>query len=736
MSLTMAPSPLPLVPDSPFRPSMPSDVNRLLAAQRLALLGYSRKFSSPPVPANPLSTQSPFEHNPAKSSQNIPKSSQPALSSVARRKLRIANNSVPSYALGNTSNADHMSPATSISNSDSNSSKSTQDLPVLASIGVVDMRFLTRQPPTVQKSETPKLPKSASKESSVGTPTSPSAPLAAGPAPKNQRPKASTRAAPAATTNGKSKASTATSSNKPDDNKDALKYKHAFLFRPESQQPTSGPYVRYSPMYHYYHPYRNMHREAIKAEWSRLHPVVERIPPPEEEEAVTPPRRTSGRQKKTNVRGVAARGRDKSNKKGAAAAAAATSQNNDTPASPLLANGRRSRANAKAKTGGAKTAKGKGGRASAGGAANKRKRADLEEEDKQVGVKEEGVPTPPTKRPRRGAAAAAAIATAALEADDAASNKDEGSPTEALDDGEPKTAVKRRMRPNARKTAAARAAAMEAKVSHTSQSSLGNDSRDLAKQKQKKRSTEDGEATEDEGEGEGEGEGDAEIEGDGIPGSPKDDESVSKPDDSQPAETPGDDFDRTLGDGAGAEKDEGALENEQTGEVEGEQDLEPEPERKSKSSRGKGGFGAARGSRAKTKRGGFGGQKRVSTRGTPRGTPKLVPMDDETSSLAADQEDGAPVGRRNTRKAVPGESALGITVNSTPSGGKSKRAGGGKKQRQDAAETPQGDDVIVDPMLLEEQMSMSQHMNGAPEHDATLVEDERMITPSDHAIAT
>ena len=717
---------------------MPSEINRLLAAQRLALLGYSRQVSSPPVvPSVPLSTQSfPL----AKTSQNVQQLPQSTLSSVARRKLRIANNSVPSYALGIMHNADQMSPTPSTSNNDSNSSKSTQEIPILAPVGVVDMRFLTRQPPTVQKPEIPKQAKSASKESSVGTPTSPSAPLAAGPTPKNQRPKTSNRAAPAATNGKSNSSSTATTSNKLDDNKDTLKSKHAFLFRPESEQPTSGPYVRYSPMYHYYHPYRNMHREAIKAEWSRLHPVVERIPPPEEEEAVTPPRRTSGRQKKTNVRGVAARGRDKSSKKGAAAAAAAaaaTSQNNDAiPASPLLPNGRRSRANAaKAKSGGAKSAKGKGGRASGGGAANKRKRAEFEEDDKPGGNKEEVVPTP--KRPKRGAAAAAAIATAALEADDAGSNKDEGSPTEAQDDGEPKTAVKRRMRPNARKTAAARAAAMEAKVSYTSQPLLRNDHRDLVKQKQKKRSTEDGEASEEEGDGENENENEHEGDGEGLLESLKDDESVSKPDESQPAETPGGDLDLPLGASAGVEKDETALENDLPADgAEGEQEPEPEPERKTKASRGKGGFGA-KGSRAKTKRGGFGATKRASTRGTPRGTPRTVSMDDEGESLPPDQEDIAPVsGRRNTRKvAAPGESALGITVNPVPAGGKSKRAGG-KKSRQDTNETLQEDDVVVDPMLLEDQMAMSQLVTGATELDPPAIEDDHMSTSGDHVVPT
>lgn len=465
---------------------MSNEINRLLAAQRLALLGYSRQINSLPIPtvgdANPLSTQalkvamqSSVESSFTKISTNPQPPSQSALSSVARRKQRIANYSVPSYALGIVSDAAHTPPAPSPSNGDSTSSQSSQtslNRPVLAPVGVVDMRFLTRQPPTIQKPALENQPKSASKESSVGTPTSPSAPLASGPPPKNQRPKPTAPAAPAAATNGKSNSSTATASNggnKSDTvDKDALKSKHAFLFRPESQQPTSGPYVRYSPMYHYYHPYRNLHREAIKEEWMRLHPVVERVQPPEEEEAVTPPRRTSGRQKKTNVRGVAARGRDKTTKRGAAAAAVTSSQTNDAPlASPQIGNSRRSRANAAKSRNGARTANRKGGRTS-GNAASKRKRAEIEEDDKQTGGKDEGIPLPPPKRPRRGAAALAAIATAeaARDTEEAGSNKDEGSPNEAHDDGEPKTAVKRRMRPNARKTAAARAAAMEAKVSH------------------------------------------------------------------------------------------------------------------------------------------------------------------------------------------------------------------------------------------------------------------------------
>jgi hypothetical protein len=588
------------------------------------------------------------------------------------------------------------------------------------------MRFLVRQPPAIQKPSVEKQPKSASKESSVGTPTSSSDPLAATAlAPKNQRPKP---VAPAAATNGKSTSSTATASNggnKSDTvEKDALKSKHAFLFRPESEQPSSGPFFRYSPMYHYYHPYRNLHRQAIKDEWNRLHPIVERIPPPEEEEVATPPRRTSGRQKKTNVRGVAARGRSDKSKKGAATAPAASQTNDVTPASPLLPNGRRSRANAaKSKNGGARAAAKKGGRAT-GNAANKRKRAEIEEEDKQIGGNDEAIPVPPIKRPRRGAAAlAAALATAeaAREAEEAGSNKDEASPTEAQDDGEPKTTVKRRMRPNARKTAAARAAAMEAKVSHTSQQLPRNDNRDTAKQKQKKRSTEDGESIEDNGDEEGALE------------SLKDDESVSKPDESQPAETPGADLDIP----AGVDKDEALVDTELRAEPDAEQDVEPE--RKTKATRGKGGFGAGKGPRAKTKRGGFGAQKRASgltinTRGTPRGTPKQVPVDDETGSLPPDQDESriqsAPVGRRNTRKVAPSESGVGIAVNPPA---KPKRLGGGRKSRHEASalaqvQDPNGvtreDPVAVDPMLIaEDAMSMSQHTAGDVEPDPAAMEE-------------
>jgi hypothetical protein len=478
----VAPSPLPLVQVPGHRISSYNNSISSYSAQRLALLGRARLQPAPPFQQPTLTTQQTNNSahlstsfnsisKPVDVSSINSKLALPEVSSVARRKQQLAKSSVPTYAFGDAGNSNQTSPQFLIDSNESEStaqSISSSHQPAPARIGVVDIRFLIRQPPSVQKSPL-QVPKSVSKESSVGSPNSPSAPLSAA-APKNQRPKTTTRVVSAAA-NGKPSRSrpkpTATvdpdTSGSPEADKSKPKIqKHAFLFLPESEQPTSGPYIRFSPMYHYYHPYRNLHREAVKAEWARLHPVVEQVPSPEEEEATTPPRRTSGRQKKaTNVRGVAARNKnDKANKK----TQAVVSQVNEVAvSSPAPAGGRRSRATAKGKAG-KPTPKAKVVRPPIS-SANKRKRAELDEEDKQTAGKEEVPPTPPSKRPRRGAATAAiALSAAAQEAEDAASAKEEVSPTDAPDDLDQQRVVKRRMRPNARKTAAARAAAMVAKV--------------------------------------------------------------------------------------------------------------------------------------------------------------------------------------------------------------------------------------------------------------------------------
>jgi hypothetical protein len=457
----VAPEPLPLVASSQLK--APSSIDRAwhTAAHRLTLIGHARVHLVQTTAHSGLTARATEQASLSDSNTNLQKS---ALSSVAKRKQRLASTSIPTYARAMTHSSSGLSPSPMSPDDSHSGTEQSSSVPLaFAPVGVVDMRFLTRQPPALQKTVA-QQPKSSSKPSSVSTPTTPLAPLA-GSVSKNQRPKA--RAAPAipAATNGKSTKirphSTATAMILQDSmaTDQAKKSKPEFLFRPESEQPTRGPYIRFSPMYHYYHPYRNLHREAIKAEWMRLHPVIEAPAPPEEEEVVTPPRRTSGRQKKpANAKGVG-KGKAEKGKK----AAAGTSQTVEvTGTSPPPTGGRRSRAANKLKGTAKATGKGKGvgGR----GPGNKRKRAEFEEEEKQVPNKEEAEPTPPFKRPRRGAAAAAIALAAAQEAEEAGSNREEAEGGEEQDGTEPRQ-IKRRMRPNARKTAAARAAAMEAKVS-------------------------------------------------------------------------------------------------------------------------------------------------------------------------------------------------------------------------------------------------------------------------------
>lgn len=459
----LASEPLPLVASPALRVPLSIDKARLAAAHRLALIGHARVHLVQPTPHHRSTPHATEQSSPSNANDILQKST---LSSVAKRKQRLANSSIPTYARATTHSSPGLSPSPmSPEESQTTTDKSSSGSLSFAPVGVVDMRFLSRQPPALQKTVA-QQPKSSSKPSSVSTPTTPPAPLA-GSVPKNQRPKArQAGAVPAAAINGKStkaRPNRSIATAVPiDDSMSAdnlKKTKLAFLFRPESEQPTRGPYIRFSPMYHYYHPYRNLHREAIKAEWVRLHPVVEAPPPQEEEEVVTPPRRTSGRQKKAaNAKGVG-KGKGEKGKK----AAAGTSQSNEaTGTSPPPTGGRRSRAanKAKAPAKGPGKGKGLGGR----GPGSKRKRAEFEEEEKQQVSKEEVEPTPPSKRPRRGAAAAAIALSAAQEAEEAGSTREEVEGTEEQDGNEPRQ-IKRRMRPNARKTAAARAAAMEAKVS-------------------------------------------------------------------------------------------------------------------------------------------------------------------------------------------------------------------------------------------------------------------------------
>lgn len=458
MSL-VALNPLPLVSLSSPRHETPIDVSLLNPSQRLALIGHARVQQSPltkpaqtqpPATLSIQTTKSPIIYAQSPAPGTYPTvAAQSKLSSVARRKHRIANNNPGSYSFQDRSDLFKTSSASSAttSSSDVMSPNANANGPLLAPVGIVDMRFLTRQPPHVQKTQ-PEKPKVVSKDTSESTPPTPPAVIG----PTKNRVKAS---GARAVTGAGQPAPPASDDQSADKEQDKSKQvSSAFLFRPESQQPARGPYFRFSPMYHYYHPYRNLHREAIKAEWARLHPVIERPQPVQEEGVATPPRRTSGRQKKpANGRGTAAKGKnaDKGAKK-------PESQANEVATNSPLAAGRRSRATAaaaagpKAKPASKVAPKGKG-RLSTG---SKRKRAEVEEEEKPA---EEAVP--PAKRPRRGAAAAAAALAAAQEAEETASK--EVSPTEAQEETETRV-IKRRMRPNARKTAAARAAAMVAKV--------------------------------------------------------------------------------------------------------------------------------------------------------------------------------------------------------------------------------------------------------------------------------
>ncbi|CAG7854507.1 SubName: Full=Uncharacterized protein {ECO:0000313/EMBL:CCA67595.1} [Serendipita indica DSM 11827] len=692
MSL-VAPSPLPLISAPPLEKITPSNLNQLIAARRLALIGDARVQVAPlvaqPIPGSSQSVKGPSNisiNSPNPENNHPPSTTQSAssltLSSVARRKQRLANDSVPSSAYTAPSPGHHAASPSQSSTSSGAVSYMSRNITELAPVGVVDMRFLIRQPPTVQKgASTPSQgQKPGSKSSSVGTPTSPSGPLSVT-TPKNQRPKSTVRAAAAVIGKSRSMPSDQPEVTLLEPEKDANKHlKHAFLFRPDSEQPRSGPFVRYSPMYHYYHPYRNLHREAIKTEWARLHPVVERAPPQPEEQVVTPPRRTSGRHKKgANTRGTGGKGKDK--KKGAAATADTTAtavegegdaanaaggdlQGNDaTATTPPPTNGRRSRANGKGKGGAVKgVGKGKNTR-NALAASGKRKRTEFEEEEKAGVAKEEATPTPPNKRPRRGAAAASALALAAAAqetADDAGSPKDEASHAEGQEDPE-RRIVKRRMRPNARKTAAARAAAMEAK-------------------KQKKRSNEDGDMS-----------GTAEnAEDDEGAESLKDEENASKGEGSPKPETPRDpDVDPET---QSVDKEDHQQGDESV--IDPEADQDQDTERRSKPTRGKG--GARGGPKGKGRRGGLAAMSKrgsafsINTRGTPRGTPKSIPPEDDTESVAH-VDDAASI-----RGAVEHDA-----IAHTPAKGKGKKAGEPKRRGNWRSTGPSGieESAPTTPML-------------------------------------
>ncbi|KAG8833985.1 hypothetical protein FRC17_009767 [Serendipita sp. 399] len=571
MSL-VAPRSFPLIERPVLAHSIPSDSERLAVARRLVLIGNARVQLAPPVAQptrSPNQTDIESRAHIATENTKSPKDIQPKapepLSSVARRKLRLANSSVPSYPFGNTPpslSAAALSPLSTNSSNTSSEPTNDRDLPELAPVGVVDMRFLTRQPPSAQKMAN-KAPKSTSKSSSAGTPT-------------------------------------------------------------------------------------------------------KRAPPPQEEEITTPPRRTSGRQKRGNGRGVAAKGKSaEKGKKGSTNAAAATtgSQGNEITGTspPPPASGRRSRAaigKGKGIAASKGQAKGKGAKGAAGPGSNKRKRGDFEEDEKVQEGKEENPPTPPTKRPRRGAAAVAAALAAAQEAaEDAGSAKDEPSPTDAQDDSE--RVIKRRMRPNARKTAAARAAAMVAK--------------------QKRKSVEDVSVA---------GTAD-DNDDDEAADSGKEDDGVLKPEGSQRADSPHEETADQEVPNDDVEVPHPVAESLEGAEQEVEQDQET-VDRRTKPARGKG--GNTRGGRGKNRRGFANAVGRkvgmfpISTRGTPRGTPKSIPND----------EDAASVDMGESTRDVSIDPALQGQEASQPPSRPSKPKRGNSSRRLNAQHAPHSSEKSLD----------------------------------------
>ncbi|CAG8678347.1 3922_t:CDS:1 [Acaulospora colombiana] len=250
----VAPSPLPLVQLPGHRIPPYNNLISSYSAQRLALLGRARLQLAPPV-QQPTHTSHPTNNaaqlstsfnpisKPIDASSITSKPAQPELSSVARRKQQLAKSSVPTYAFGDANDNNQASPNIAIDSHESEStthSISSSHQPTPARIGVVDIRFLTRQPPTVQKSPL-QAPKSVSKESSVGSPNSPSAPLSAA-APKNQRPKTTTRVVSAAGSGKPSRSRPKTTATVDPDTSGSTEAdkakskpgKHAFLFLPAS----------------------------------------------------------------------------------------------------------------------------------------------------------------------------------------------------------------------------------------------------------------------------------------------------------------------------------------------------------------------------------------------------------------------------------------------------------------------------------------------------------------------
>ena len=492
----------PLVSPAPAKPSATIDPEQK-HAQKVLKTKTTYKVFSPS--AKPSASASPY------------------VSSVARRKQHFTH---PSPSASTTSFSSVYSPITSDSLTTlSIATNASSRMPKLAHVGVIDIKFLSTQ--KLPKEEKKTL-KENPKDTLAETPEPPTTP----PVPSVKRRGGTARAGPATTagtkaaTAGKGKgrrkpgARNAQNDEGEEDKEKKEREVQLFRFLPPSQQPDSGPYVRYSPMYHPYHPFRSMHREVIKKEKGARNPPPKPEPVVEKEVEEPPPpqRRQSSRQKKQTTRLTAAekkekakeakerakeRAKEKALKAKEAAkdkvkeAANSKTESKETPPerepSPPVVATRSRAAAAAAKTAAASKSKSSGnalttsgdsradaksgaikGRASrATTAGAKRKR----EEDEEQATEEI---TPPPKRPRRGAATRSANAqngsNDTLDGDEQAQDNasqegsSNGNPEEysaSSPTADPPNGDKppqRRMRPGTRKTQAARAAAMAAKA--------------------------------------------------------------------------------------------------------------------------------------------------------------------------------------------------------------------------------------------------------------------------------
>lgn len=542
LAMTLQLAPLDLAALEPYDPVSSSALRWISwgSNEHAAFLGVrSTAFQPlvPPAPAKPPAAIDPKQKHAEKvlipkstyrgsSPSAKPSATAPYVSSVARRKQHFTH---PSPSASTTSLSTVHSPITSDSlTTPSIATNASSRMPELAHVGVIDIKFLCSQ--KLPKEEKEKL-KEKPKDVLAETPELPATPppvqsvkrrggaARAGPATT-----AGSKAAPTSKGKGKGKPSALNAQNDEDDDDKEKKEREVQLFRflPPSQQPTSGPYIRYSPMYHPYHPFRSMHREAVKKEIEARNPPLKPEPVVEKEveEAPAPQRRQSSRQKKQTTRLTAAekkekakeakeRAKERAKEKALKAKEAAKEKTKEAansktepkgtpperePSPPVVATRSRAAAAAaktaaasKSKTSGnshaaagdskadtkSSATKGRASRAATAGAKRKR------EEDEEQAIEEI---TPPPKRPRRGAATRSTNAqngngsNDAMDGDEQAQDNasQEGSSNGNLEEhsassptGDPPNGDKppqRRMRPGTRKTQAARAAAMAAKV--------------------------------------------------------------------------------------------------------------------------------------------------------------------------------------------------------------------------------------------------------------------------------